>query len=334
MLILLWGLGTERPFEVMCEELERQGLPTLLVDQRELAETEVELRVGAEVGGFVRTRGREVDLRSVTAAYVRPCDTRLLPAVARAGPESALWRHAGSVADMLSIWVELTPALVVNRFSSMGANGSKPYQLDLIRRHGFRVPDTLVTTDPDAVREFRALHGEIIYKSVSSVRSIVSRLKPEQLDRLADVVHCPTQFQQYVPGVDHRVHVIGEEIFPCEIDCAATDYRYPGDDEVELRACRLPPEVEERCLRMAAAMGLPVAGIDLRRTPDGEWFCLEVNPSPAYSYYQAQAGLPISEAVARLLASAGAAGRATKARPALPFPEEEAPPALTYEVLG
>lgn len=313
MLILLWGLATERPFEVMCEELGRQGLPTFLLDQRDVGEVEIELSVGAEVGGRLRVRGREVDLRSVTAAYVRPCDSRLLPAVSRAGPGSPLWLHATSLADALSTWCELTDALVVNRFSSMGSNGSKPYQLDLIRRQGFSVPDTLVTTDADAVRAFRERHGEVIYKSVSSVRSIVARLGPEQLARLEDVASCPTQFQQYVPGTDHRVHVVGREIFPCEIACAATDYRYPGDESVELRACRLPAEVEERCFRLAASMNLPVAGIDLRRTPDGEWFCLEVNPSPAYSYYQAHAGLPISEAVARLLASAGRGGGADSA---------------------
>jgi hypothetical protein len=302
MLIMLWGLGTERPFEVMYEELENRGLPVLLVDQRDVAETEVELTVGAEVSGRIRTPTHDVDIREVSAAYVRPCDSRLLPAVARAGQGSELWRHATTVAELFSTWVELTPALVVNRFSSMGSNGSKPFQLEIIRGHGFDVPDTLVTTDAEAVRAFRARHGEIIYKSVSSVRSIVSRLKPGQ--RLDDVAFCPTQFQQYIPGTDHRVHVVGDEIFPCEIVCDATDYRYPGDEEVDLRACRLPPEVEERCFRLASAMSLPVAGIDLRRTPDGEWYCLEVNPSPAYSYYQAHAGLPISSAIARLLASA------------------------------
>lgn len=302
MLIMLWGLGTERPFEVMYEELENQGLPVLLVDQRDVAETVVELNVGAEVGGRIRTPTRDVDIREVTAAYVRPCDSRLLPSVARAGAGSELWRHATTVAELLSTWVELTPALVVNRFSSMGSNGSKPFQLEIIRDHGFDVPDTLVTTDAEAVRAFRERHGEIIYKSVSSVRSIVSRLRSEQ--RLDDVAFCPTQFQQYVPGTDHRVHVVGCEIYPCEIICDATDYRYPGDVDVDLRPCRLPPEVEERCFRLSSAMNLPVAGIDLRRTPEGEWYCLEVNPSPAYSYYQAHAGLPISAAIARLLASA------------------------------
>jgi D-alanine-D-alanine ligase-like ATP-grasp enzyme len=46
---------------------------------------------------------------------------------------------------------------------------------------------------------------------------------------------------------------------------------------------------------------LPVAGIDLRRTPQGEWYCFEVNPSPAFAYYEAATHQPIAEAIAGLL---------------------------------
>jgi D-alanine-D-alanine ligase-like ATP-grasp enzyme len=49
---------------------------------------------------------------------------------------------------------------------------------------------------------------------------------------------------------------------------------------------------------------LLVAGIDLRRTPAGEWYCFEVNPSPAFTFYQDASRPPIAEAIARLLASA------------------------------
>jgi D-alanine-D-alanine ligase-like ATP-grasp enzyme len=50
-------------------------------------------------------------------------------------------------------------------------------------------------------------------------------------------------------------------------------------------------------------MRLHVAGIDLRRTPDGEWYCFEVNPSPAFLYYETATGLPIAAAIARILAA-------------------------------
>jgi hypothetical protein len=42
----------------------------------------------------------------------------------------------------------------------------------------------------------------------------------------------------------------------------------------------------------------------LKVTPDDEVYCFEVNPSPAFSYYEGNTGQPISRAVARHLAGA------------------------------
>jgi glutathione synthase/RimK-type ligase-like ATP-grasp enzyme len=56
---------------------------------------------------------------------------------------------------------------------------------------------------------------------------------------------------------------------------------------------------------MAADMGLLVAGIDLRHTPDDRWVCFEVNPSPAFVFYEEATGQPIANAIARALVNAG-----------------------------
>jgi hypothetical protein len=48
-------------------------------------------------------------------------------------------------------------------------------------------------------------------------------------------------------------------------------------------------------------MILSVAGLDLRRTPGGDWFCFEVNPSPAFTYYEQITSQPIGQALALLL---------------------------------
>ena len=61
----------------------------------------------------------------------------------------------------------------MNPTAAMGSNGSKPYQAQLIARHGFRVPETIITNDPDRVLEFQAQHDRVIYKSASGIRSIV-----------------------------------------------------------------------------------------------------------------------------------------------------------------
>ena len=46
----------------------------------------------------------------------------------------------------------------------------------MIRTIGFKIPDTLITTEPLAALEFWKQHGTVIYKSISGTRSIVSRL--------------------------------------------------------------------------------------------------------------------------------------------------------------
>ena len=195
----------------------------------------------------------------------------------------------------------------VNPIQSMGPNSSKPFQLEAIRSAGFQVPATLVTTDVADVEEFWAEHHSVIYKSVSSIRSHVTMLKPVDSQRLKSVEWCPTQFQQYIPGKDVRVHVVVDELFATEVVSDAVDYRYAEAENVAepvLREVNLPHEVANRCIEMSRKMALPFAGVDLRVTPDGQWFCFEVNPSPGFSYYESATGQPIAAAVARLLANA------------------------------
>jgi glutathione synthase/RimK-type ligase-like ATP-grasp enzyme len=185
----------------------------------------------------------------------------------------------------------------------MAVNNSKPYQLAMIAGFGFNIPDTLVTTDETEVKRFIGHHGSVVYKSVSGVRSIVSRLDQGQFALLVDVANCPTQFQEYIPGMDVRVHVAGEKVLATQIASQASDYRYAGRSGASLSMASIdfPEDIARQCRRMAGDMGLFFAGIDLRVTPDGAWFCLEVNPSPGFTFYEAGTGQPIAAAVAELL---------------------------------
>lgn len=303
-MILLWGMAGDGPLDAVQRCLEQRGVPLLRLDQADVLETAVELRAGAVLAGHIDYRGRRYPLEDFTAAYVRCDDLSRIPALAAQPPGGPARDHALRVNELLSCWLELTPARVVNRLSAMASNGSKPYQLGIIRAAGFAVPATLITNEPAAVEQFRREQGEVIYKSTSGVRSIVSRLAGAKLEQLERVRSCPTQFQRHVAGTDIRVHRFGDALFASEIVCAADDYRYAGRDGValEIRSCELPPEVSERCLALACRLQLPAAGIDLRRGGDGLWYCFEVNPSPAYTFYQSATGQPMAEALAALLA--------------------------------
>lgn len=307
MTVLLWGLPGDATMTAVRRAVEALGVPAAFLDQRRVLDTAVELSVGAGLDGRVRVDGLDLDLATVGAAYLRPHDSTRVPAVRDAAPGSPRWRHARDVEDMLTAWSDMTPALVISRPSASASNGSKPAQLFEIAACGFGVPETLVTNDPAAVIDFLGTHREVVVKSTSSIRSRVRRVGTDDAERLAAVTACPTQFQARVPGTDVRVHVVGAEVFATRITSDADDYRYAvrqGLPRARLEPADLPDDIAERCRRLASRLGLPVAGVDLRVTPDGDWFCFEVNPSPAFSYYEAGTGQPIAAAVAGLIAAA------------------------------
>jgi hypothetical protein len=313
MTVLLWGLPGDATLSAVHDVLTRLAVPLVFVDQRMVLDTHVELTVGKTVEGVLRMDGTTVDLAEVHAAYLRPHDGTRVAAVRREAAGSPAWQHTQEVADILSLWSELTPASVVNRPAASASNGSKPGQLLTIAATGFDVPPTLVTNDPDAVAAFAAQHRQVIYKSTSGVRSRVRALATDV--QLNEVRSCPTQFQRRIDGTDVRVHVVGAEIFATRIDSDADDYRYAsaqGLPRPRLTAVDLPDEVAERCQVLATRLALVVAGIDLRRTPMGEWYCFEVNPSPAFSYYEHGSGQPIAAAVAGLLAAAATCGQVAR----------------------
>ena len=287
-MILLWGVPGDPPLDAVYGILLRNGLPSLLVDQRRPEGTSLTLEVGQRLAGTLIVGAMSVALEDISGFYLRPQDSTVSTALD----------------DLLLTIAELAPAVVLNRPEAMAANTSKPYQYSQIRTAGFSVPDTLITTSLDAARGFITRHGNVIYKSVSGVRSVVGELREADTARLADIRWCPTQLQQRIRGVDVRVHVVGDALFACEIRSDAVDYRYAhlSGADVELSSIVLPDECAGRCLALARAARLPLAGIDFRRTDDGEWYCFEINPSPGFTYYQRATGAPIDAAIATLLA--------------------------------
>jgi glutathione synthase/RimK-type ligase-like ATP-grasp enzyme len=196
------------------------------------------------------------------------------------------------------------PCPVVNRIAGGVSNNSKPYQALLVRECGLSTPRTLVTNDPDAARRFyEECRGEVVYKSLSGVRSIVRRLRPEQLERLPLLRYAPAQFQEFVSGVDVRVHTVGERMFASRVTSEAVDYRYGPREghEVVMEPTEVPAAIAEACLRLAQRLDLLLTGIDLKETPDGDYYCFEVNPSPGFLYYEQHTRQPISAALADLL---------------------------------
>lgn len=305
-MILLCGIPSEPPLALVAKALDENGAPYVFFNQRQFATCSISFEIsGGSVSGLLHIDGKGYPLDEITGVYTRLMDYRRLPELEGVPENSDLFRYCALLNDTITRWSEISPARIVNRMAPMGSNSSKPYQAQLIERYGFSVPETLITNNPEQVLAFREKHKRIIYKSISGVRSIVQTFEDGDMARFPALRWCPTQFQQYVEGFDVRVHVIGEAVFATKINSTATDYRYAraqAGEAAELTAMDIPDNVSQACVKLAAGLGLAFAGIDLKMHPDGSVFCFEVNPSPGYSYFEANSGQPIARAVADYLA--------------------------------
>jgi glutathione synthase/RimK-type ligase-like ATP-grasp enzyme len=309
-MILLFGTLDDPTLAYVCLCLDARDEEFLVLDgssYRQQFDLSWSL-AGEGMQGVLRYGARHVALAAVRSIYIRdfipsgaPQHTGFRTDTQGFGPYDAAYETLEAFADTL-------PGLVVNRPSVSSSNGSKPYQQQCIAQHGFRVPRTLVTTVPEQARQFyEACQGRVIYKSISHQRSIVRMMTQEDVPRLAQVRYCPTQFQEYVPGTDIRVHTVGSRVFATEIITDAVDYRYAGREGAtrKMRAVELPADIAERCLHLADHLGMVLSGIDLRRNLQGEYYCFEANPSPVFTFYQTHTQQRIGEALVDILCRGG-----------------------------
>jgi glutathione synthase/RimK-type ligase-like ATP-grasp enzyme len=292
-MILFYGYPDDAPLQRAIEVAREREVDHGVIDQRHSYRHDLVLEISdAGADGHLRIADAIVPLGNVDAVYARP-----LTSVAVADARSA--ERARIFDQVMLEWLDIAECRVVNPPSVMHSNASKPFQAQAIAEAGFLVPETLVTSDPGAARAFWQRHGNVVFKSASGIRSIVRALDQAQaasLERLRDL---PTQFQELVPGIDVRVHVVGTRVFAAQVRSDAIDYRYARHDglDVDLDEITLRADTATACVSLAAYLGLPFCGIDLRRRPDGEHVCFEVNPMPGYSYFESETGQAIGEAL-------------------------------------
>ena len=181
-------------------------------------------------------------------------------------------------------------SLVVNRPSAMLSNNSKPLQSYLLRDLGLAQPESVCLANGFILQ----YTGNMIYKSICAVRSIVNKV---QIVRKTFVKE-PMLLQQAIIGYNVRVHVVGRAIFATKITAKQIDYRYCKNTKHE--AYSLPAATQDICYKIAAKLNLLFCGIDLIFM-QGKYYLLEVNTAPGYNYYEQALQGDISAALYKLL---------------------------------
>ena len=301
-MIVVAGVVSDDPVRFVLSRLVERGDSFVFLDQRDFpAGTGLrqDWHSGEVSSGYLRdTDGTIADFDEVTGVYVRYVEVNATGQL----DSFATWERDAIASERSmakSAVFDGLSCVVVNRLKSEMSNACKPYQLSLASRYGFLAPRTLITTDIEALRAFYAdCNEQIIYKAMGGTRSIVRKVDQTRIDQLSTCYRCPVLFQEFVAGVNVRVHVVGKRVFATRIHSSEVDYRYAAD---RFEPVTLPASIESNCVRMTRDLGLAMSGIDLIETDDGYHF-LEANTSPGFSFFETGARQPISNALVDLLA--------------------------------
>jgi glutathione synthase/RimK-type ligase-like ATP-grasp enzyme len=295
-MIVLWGLLEDGTMKTVHDRLKEIHADVLFLNHAEIDKTEIQFESEPIPQYKINYQGKNYDLDDCTASYLRPYNFRDYPQFSQAENSSSIIKCADIFHHIIHSWAEHSSAIIINRPSAEATNHSKLFQSIQISASGFIVPDSLVSNDHDEIMEFHSRHRSIIYKSMSSVRSIVKEFSLNDLKGRKNMG--PVFFQQRIIGTNVRVHVVGEKVFACRIESEGIDYRYA---QSELVPCNIQDDITEKCIQLTKNLGLVIAGLDLIITPQRDWYCLEANPSPGFSYFDIAEGRPIARAVAELL---------------------------------
>lgn len=192
----------------------------------------------------------------------------------------------------------------------------KPYQLRIAQEVGLRIPKTIVSNDPSAIRQAYREFGSLVVKPTRSgyfkqnneeFSIFTTHLQNQHLESLDDAKWSPSIYQELIEKRhDIRVTCVGRHLFSAAIHsqtdpAARIDWRRTENPNLPHSSIELPSGLADRILRLMARLELEFGCLDFVLTPEGDYVFLEVNPSGQWLWLDDQLDLGISRSIAHWL---------------------------------
>jgi hypothetical protein len=304
--VLLVTTASDLAADLVILHLGRRGVPFVRFNQEEFPERIAIAWPGDGQSGTLNVGSQVTACGEIRSAWFRyATGPSLLVTAERRAADFITRESAGFLAGF---W-ETVPWFWMNRPSAVATASSKLRQLAQARELGFRVPETLVTNNPTAAREFVGARYAIAKPVVSGGLSEAGQryavyTTPITRDDLADeaVSAAPIIFQERIANdFDLRATIVGTRVFATRISIRdrerETDWRAVDPSRLTYACYRLPSELEARCIALTQALSLSFAALDFVVTPEGEHVFLELNPSGQWGWLEEATGAPITDAI-------------------------------------
>jgi glutathione synthase/RimK-type ligase-like ATP-grasp enzyme len=304
--------------DVVINKLSLLGVEVFRLNTEDVCSSvSTSLQIGSSLfKGEFRTQSRVLDFSKISSVYYR----RPLPPEPECEDPGVKEFMVTETSTYLNwLWHAIDDVYWMSSLKSIRKADSKISQLRIAPLLGFEIPDTIITNNPNDVKTFYQKHsGKIVNKVLAKgfvdingeTRTIYTNLmNSKMLDFLEACRVVPCVFQEYIPKeIEIRVTVVGKQVFAAEIHSQTSqrtkhDWRRYDLENTLHRPHELPEEVQKSCVKITKHYGLEFGAIDLVLTPEGKYIFLEINPNGQWAWIEVLTGLPISDAIAELLAN-------------------------------
>src|ERR1051326_4591382 len=194
----------------------------------------------------------------------------------------------------LAYMFESLPVRCVNPYSAMHFVRNKAVQLCLARRSGLKIPESLFSNSPAAVRNFfdrypndaicKAFATHVWQQQGSTDVTVTETFSLNRADLPADdevFTYSPAIYQEKVrKEFDVRAVLMGERVYSFALRTPANSLDWRHDAalrNVAVEPIATPAEVERAILRFATGAGVCTGSLDLAVDRNGEWWVLGIN---------------------------------------------------------
>lgn len=316
--LLVFGSRLDLHLRRVGDQLRRRGVDLLFFESTAEDLASVRLGPGADftISADVldRSRPRVVNLRD-GLCWLR--NKSSLNIIGNRHQQRTFFRMAERTALIHGI----VSAFDVPHFNDLGAtrrHENKLAQLRFAADVGFAIPDTLISSDPERIRDFVASGGRAITKplrttvmpssrdgAAPALRLMTEMVVEEELASAADeeLAVAPAIYQRYVEK-DHEIRLVATccGMVAWRLDsqvsaAAAVDWR--RDSRGFPSAVTAVPEgVRTLIVRYMAAAGLAFGAFDFIVRPCGGWVYVECNVEGQWGWLEDEDDCPGSELVA------------------------------------
>lgn len=291
----------------IAKELEQLGAGCHIFEADSFAGTDGltwGLELGGSTGRMHSRAGAQIQISNLDVVWWRRLGNKqILPSPPAEASDEEVVNNCARAA-LLGLFETCFTGIWISEPNATSRAENKLIQLREAKEVGLRVPETLVSQDPDTIRKFCQRHeGQIIVKPLRGAKEIfifARKLRPEHIADDASLRLCPTIFQKLIEGTDHiRALAFGDHVLAAKLTSHDLDWR--GNLQIPFEHYELELGLKDQLLALLKRLRLRMGVFDLKIGADGLVNFLEVNPQGQFLFLEPLTELKLSENFAEFL---------------------------------